>query len=131
MFSQFRYWSMSRIIFVLFYLSINVGIGFCFYKAFTTPKLQVPAIVLKKDSGISESGVPKYFVEVSVKDSTKQFRQEIQYGFVWDTIDVKEQIIVEKYPLITWLYGFGIFILLILDIIFADTFGKLVLRLRN
>ena len=131
MFGQFRYWTFPRIVFVLFYVAINVGICFSFYKAFTTPKLQVPAIVLKKDSGISESGVPKYFVEVSEKDSTKHFRQEIQYGFVWDTLDVKEQIIVEKYPLITWLYGFGIFILLILDIIFADTFGKLVLRLRN
>ena len=131
MFGQFRYWTISRISFVLFYLALNVGICFCSYKAFTTPKNQVPVTVLKKDYGISESGEPKYFVEVAEKDSTKHFRQPIQYGFVWDTIDVKEQIIVEKYPLTTWLYGFGIFVLLILDIVFADTFGKLVLRLRN
>lgn len=132
MFDSFRYWSYPRISFVLFYIALNLGILFCSYKAFTIERVPENVVVLKKDTGVSDNGVPKYFVEVSpLKDSTKHYREEISYGFVWDTIDVKEKIVLNKIPMSAWLYGCLAFFLMIPVIMFGNTFGKLVLRIRD
>lgn len=131
MFDSFRYWSYSRITFVLFYIALNLGILFSSYKAFTIERVPENVVVLKKDSGITDNGVPKYFVEVSpAMDSTKHWREEISYGFVWDTIDLKEKIVLNKIPMSAWLYACLAFFLMIPVIMFGNTFGKLVLRLR-
>ena len=131
MFDSFRYWSYPRISFVLFYLALNIGILFCSYKAFTIERVPENVVVLKKDSGITDNGVPKYFVEVSpLKDSTKHYREEISYGFVWDTIDVKEKITVNKIQLTAWIFGLIAFFLIFPIGFFARDFNKLVLRLR-
>jgi hypothetical protein len=117
---------------VLFYIALNLGILFSSYKAFTIERVPENVVVLKKDSGITTNGVPKYFVEVSpVTDSTKYFREEISYGFVWDTIDLKEKIVINKIPLSAFLYGCLAFFLMLPVIMFGNTFGKLVLRLRD
>lgn len=132
MFDSFRYWSYPRITFVLFYLALNIGILFSSYKAFTIERVPENVVVLKKDSGITDNGVPKYFVEVSqTTDSTKFRREEISYGFVWDTIDIKEKIVLNKIPMSAWIYGCLAFFLLIPVFMFVGMFGKLVLRLRD
>lgn len=132
MFYGFRYWSYPRISFVLFYIALNLGFLFSSYKAFTIERVPENVVVLKKDSGITDNGVPKYFVEVSpLKDSTKHYREEITYGFVWDTIDVEEKIVLNKIPMSAFLYGCLAFFLMIPVIMFGNTFGKLVLRLRD
>lgn len=132
MFYGFRYWSYPRISFVLFYIALNLGILFSSYKAFTIERIPENVVVLKKDSGITDNGVPKYFVEViPTMDSTKFRREEISYGFVWDTIDLKEKIVINKIPMSAWLYGCLAFFLMIPVIMFGNTFGKLVLRLRD
>lgn len=131
MFDSFRYWSYPRITFVLFYIALNLGILFSSYKAFTIERVPENVVVLKKDSGITDNGVPKYFVEVSpAMDSTKFRREEISYGFVWDTIDLKEKIVLNKIPMSAWLYGCLAFFLMIPVIMFGNAFGKVVLRLR-
>ena len=131
MFSSFRYWSLSRITFVIFYLALNLGFLFCSWKVFTIPSIPIDAIVLKKDTGTNENGIPKYFIEAyDVKDSTNHFREEISYGFVWDTIDVKEKITVNKIQLTAWIFGLIAFFLIFPIGFFARDFNKLVLRLR-
>ena len=130
MFNSFRYWTFSRVLFVIFYIALNVGFFYCSWKVFITPRVSEEFIVLKKDSGISEAGIPKYFVEVSdVKDSKKTYREEISYGFVWDTIDVKEKITMQRIQYMTWIYAAIAFFLLFPIILFARDFSKLILRL--
>ncbi len=129
---MFRYWTLPRISFVLFYLILNLGFLFCSWKAFTIPRIPVDAIVLKKDSGTNDNGVPKYFIEAyDVKDSSKHYREEISYGFVWDTMQVNKQVTLSRIQTESWIYISIAFFLLFPIGIFARDFSKLVLRFRN
>ena len=129
---EIRYWSYPRILFAVFYILCCVGVLYCGYETFTTPKIPADVKVYHKDSGVTSSGEVKYFVEgAELKDTTKMSRYEIQYGFVWDTIKVSHVVTIQKIPLKSYWFGLGGFFLTCLVGWFSKLFGKLVLRIRD
>lgn len=101
--NDFRYWNFRRTFFVSLYILIGIFSPISLYKALYYPKIESSPIVVYKDKYVTSTGDLKFFVEV--KDSSGLRKEEIKFGYQFDTIQVGSKINLKEYPVNAFVYG--------------------------
>ena len=101
--NEFRYWNFRRTFFVSLYILIGILSPISLYKSLYYPKIESNPIVVYKDKYVTSTGDLKFFVEV--KDSSGLRKEEIKFGYQYDTIEVGSKINLKEYPVNAFVYG--------------------------
>lgn len=125
MYHQLKYWSFPKILFMIFF-GMNI-FSMCYFGnlTFRSKKIDKIVTVVHKNTGMTNSGEPTFFVEF--KDSSNVWSENVKYGFVYDTLKIGQKAIVKDFELKTYIFGllcvlclmiFGFTLSTFLDIIF-------------
>lgn len=127
--NEFRYWTISKIVFVVLFIVAIIGAIYTGNVAIKSPKRNVDVTILAKDSYITNDGEKKYFVEV--QSSEKISREDVKFAFAFDTLKIGQKIVIKEFETTAFIYALVCFVLSTYILITFHLFWKIVLRIEE
>lgn len=127
--NEFRYWTFSRIFFVVTFILAIVTSIYTGNVALKSPKKDVHVTILAKDTYITNDGEKKYFIEVQKPD--KISREDVKFAFAYDTLKIGQKIIVKEFETTAFVYGLIFFLSCTYILITVHLFWKIIMRIEN
>lgn len=127
--NEFRYWTISRIIFIITFIVAIITAIWTGNIAIKSPKKDVNVTILAKDTYITNEGEKKYYIEV--QQPNKISREDVKFAFVYDTLKVGQKIIIKKFETTAFIYGFIFFACCTYILITFHLFWKIIMRIEN
>lgn len=125
--NEFRYWTISKIVFVVLFIVAIIGAIYTGNVAIKSPKRNVDVTILAKDSYVTNDGEKKYFIEVQSQE--KISRENVKFAFAFDTLKVGQKIVIKEFETTAFIYALACFGLSIYILITFHMFWKIVLRI--
>lgn len=127
--NEFRYWTISKIVFVVLFIVAIIGAIYTGNVAIKSPKRNVDVTILAKDSYVTNDGEKKYFVEVQSQE--KISREDVKFAFAFDTLKVGQKIVIKEFETTAFIYALVCFVLSTYILITFHMFWKIVLRIEE
>ena len=127
--NEFRYWTFSRIFFVITFILAIVSAIYTGNIAIKYPKKDVNVTILAKDTYITNDGEKKYFIEV--QSPNKISREDVKFAFAYDTLKIGQKITIKEFETTAFIYGLIFFISCTYILITVHLFWKIIMRIDD